>query len=56
MFRIRDVYPGSWSEFFHPGYRIQGQKDSGSRIQDQKDPGSRVKEILAFESGSASEI
>jgi hypothetical protein len=28
--RIRDVYHGS--EFFHPGSRIQGQKDSGSRI------------------------
>jgi hypothetical protein len=31
MFRIRDAYPGS--EFFHPGSRIQGQKDSGSRIR-----------------------
>jgi hypothetical protein len=28
MLRIRDVFPKS--EFFHPGSRIQGQKDSGS--------------------------
>jgi hypothetical protein len=31
VLRIRDVYPGS--EFFYPGSRIQGQKDSGSRIR-----------------------
>ncbi len=31
QFWIRDVYPGS--ELFHPGSRIQGQKDSGSRIR-----------------------
>jgi hypothetical protein len=31
MLRIRDVHPGS--EFFHPGSRIQGQKDSGSPFQ-----------------------
>jgi hypothetical protein len=28
MLQIHDVYPRS--EFFHPGSRIQGQKDSGS--------------------------
>jgi hypothetical protein len=28
MLRIRDVYPGC--ELFHPGSRIQNQKDSGS--------------------------
>ncbi len=31
VLRIRDVYPGS--ETFHPGPRIQGQKNSGSRIR-----------------------
>jgi hypothetical protein len=32
VFRIRNVYPGG-SEFFHPGYRIQGSKDPGSGIR-----------------------
>ncbi len=32
---IRVVHPGSGSWFFtHPGYRIQGQKGTGSRIPD----------------------
>jgi hypothetical protein len=40
LLRIQDVYPGS--EFFHPGYRIQGEKipDLGSRI--------RIKELSIF--------
>jgi hypothetical protein len=31
VLRFRDVYLGS--DFFHPGSRIQGQKDLGSRIR-----------------------
>ncbi len=39
--RIRDFHPGS--EFFHPGYRIQGKKDSESRIR------VRTKEFKVFQ-------
>ncbi len=31
VLRIGDVYP--WSEFFHPGSRIQGQKGSESALK-----------------------
>jgi hypothetical protein len=42
VLRIRDVYPGSDFFHFHPGSRIQRQKDSGSRIQ------IRIKEFNYF--------
>jgi hypothetical protein len=40
VLRIQNVYPGS--EFFRPGSRIQGQKDSGSWIR------IRIKEFKNF--------
>jgi hypothetical protein len=60
VLRIRDIYSGSG--FFHPGSRIQGQKESVFRIRIHiKEyvypgsefflPGSMVKNIPDFRSG-----